>query len=174
VREAQRTYQKRKDNATITDKRRVEGLLQVLADLSSAVEALLQTASDTGVMQRDDVVSKHVQQLSSVYDTAINKPVVHPALRMQQITNDRRLAGYHNNERSSTTNACGGAPIADPGPTPLLDMSAMSLELVRVDETTLIQSFQSTTKYLAGRSIFDVVKERQQALKEAERSSHGR
>jgi hypothetical protein len=35
--------------------------LHVLVDMSSGAEAPLQTASDTGVMQRDDVVSKRIQ-----------------------------------------------------------------------------------------------------------------
>jgi hypothetical protein len=60
-------------------------------------------------MQRDDAISKHLQRLSSIYDTAINDPLVHPALRIQQVKNDRRLAGYHSNETSDTAILIKGA-----------------------------------------------------------------
>ncbi|KAF1937937.1 hypothetical protein EJ02DRAFT_437485 [Clathrospora elynae] len=186
VREAQRTYQKRKDTCTATEKRRVNELLQVLADLSSDVEALLQTASKAGTMQRDDDVSKAIQQLWSTYDGAINNPSVKPELQLQQLKNDLRLADHPSNERfripdaSSSLRDDEATSSADPparkDPKPLFDPTAMSFELVRFEETTVMQPFQRTSsvnEYMAGRSIFDICKDRQEAMKEADRSSSG-
>lgn len=183
VREAQRTYQRRKDTATAIEKRRVDELLQVFSDLSSDIEALLQTASKTGTMYRDDEVSKHVQRLWSSYDSAINSPCVKPELRLQQVRNDQRLADHHSNQNFRVEAAPSNAidePSTTEVPIPLgrnssdFDASEMRFDLVRFEETTVMQPFQRTSSVnglMAGRSIFDIVKERQAALKEADKST---
>jgi hypothetical protein len=180
VREAQRTYQKRKDNATASDKRRADKLLQVLANLSFDVEALLQTASKAGAMQRDDDISKSIQQLWKTYDGAINSPFVQPELRLQQIKNDQRLSDHGNNGTGETATASHDPPRDEPAPvvrpmqgkdpTPLFNSSAVSFELIDFEETTVAQPYQRVAfARMGSKSIYEVVKERQAALKEADR-----
>jgi hypothetical protein len=158
--------------------------LQVLANLSSNVEALLQTASRAGVMERDDDVSKSIQQLWDTYDTAINSPFVKPELRLQQIKNDQRLAGHHSNESGRTPAISRSAQEEEPAsivrpmyvtdPTPLFNTSAVSFELMDFDETTVALPFQRVAYIngrMAGKSIYQEVQERQAALKEADSRS---
>jgi hypothetical protein len=48
----------------------------------------------------------------------------------------------------------------------------LSFELVRFEGTTVMQSFQrtaATEKYMGGKSMFNIMKERQAAMKEADR-----
>lgn len=187
VREAQRTYQKRKDHATASDKKRVDELLQVISDLSSDVESLLHAASKAGAMYRDDSMSKQIQRLWSSYDSAINHACVKPELRLLQLKNDRRLADHHSAENfrieaasSDASNVEGNANPQPPAirqePTPLFDPTSVSFELVRFEETTVMQPFQRTSSVnsrMAGRSIFDIVKERQAAMKKADKAALG-
>ena len=52
------------------------------------------------------------------------------------------------------------------------DPRGMTFQLVRFEGTTVMQSFQRTSavnEYMAGKNIFEIVKERQAALKEADR-----
>ena len=191
MREAQRAYQKRKDNATATDKRRVDELLQVLSDLSSDVEAVLSSASKAGYMRRDDNLSSQIQRLWTSYDTAVNSACVKPELRLLQIKNDRRIAEHHSSD-SFTINAPPtqvGLPIGQLGPPRDLGVEAgmpnaetsvsfnpseTNFDLLRLGETTVLQPFQQTASMNAmmkGRSIFDIVTERQAALKEAEKAA---
>ncbi|CAO2652176.1 Nn.00g004590.m01.CDS01 [Neocucurbitaria sp. VM-36] len=185
VREAQRAYQRRKDTATASEKQRVDELLQVFSDLSSCVEALLQASSKAGVMHRHDDVSKHIQHLWIAYNTAINDPSVTPELRLLQMKNGQRVSDHHSNENfinpaksRETTNerpVTEALPLAVVPSTPF-DPRDISFELVRFEETTVMQPFQRTTSVnglMAGRSIFDVVKERQAAMKEADKAISG-
>jgi hypothetical protein len=152
--------------------------LQVLADLSSDVETLLQAASKAGMMQGEHSVSKSIQRLWATYNTAINSPAIQPELRLQQLKNDRRLAddssvqdgtiavGCRHSPVNATTSI--GRPMYGKSPTPLLDLSTISFEQADFEETTVALSFQRVV--LAGKSIYQEVQERQAALKEAERS----
>jgi hypothetical protein len=178
VREAQRTYQKRKESATATDKRRVDELLQVLADLSADVEALLQSAS--GSMYRDDDVSMHIQRLWSTYSTVINSDCVKPELRLQQLKNDQRQADHR-----ARANVRIVTELPDPQqegsveadrpqrrkPIPL-DAGNVNFDFLGFEETSVMQTFQrssSVNERFAGRSIFDICMERQAAMREADR-----
>ncbi|PSN72457.1 hypothetical protein BS50DRAFT_630486 [Corynespora cassiicola Philippines] len=164
VREAQRTYQKRKDSAAASEKRRCDDLLQVLSDLSTDVEALLQVASKAGVLDQHDEVSARVRQLWSTYDATINHPSLLPELRLHRIKNDRRKAEHQNNEDFQLGMGPTDGPESRQQITPLINTpSDIDLQLVRVDSTTVLQPFVGTTssKIMGGRNIFDVVKERQ-------------
>ncbi|KAH7065655.1 hypothetical protein BKA63DRAFT_161582 [Paraphoma chrysanthemicola] len=191
VREAQRAYQKRKDTATVTEKRRIDVLLQLLTDLSSDVESLLEAASTAGNMHRDDAVSKSIQRLWSTYDTVINDDEVKPEMRLLQVKNTRRLANHQTNAKFRMADSAKdseaeqeqGHPdrtspaITRPEHTKSpFDPSVLNFGLVRFEETTVMSSFQrtaTTDRYMAGRNIFDIVKERQAALKEADRRLAG-
>ncbi|KAF1840246.1 uncharacterized protein K460DRAFT_410846 [Cucurbitaria berberidis CBS 394.84] len=185
VREAQRTYQRRKETTTTSEKRRVDELLQVLSDLSSGVEALLQVSLEAGAMHRDDIVSKHIQGLWTSYDTVMNNPSITPELRLLQLKNGQRVANHRSNENyivparpSAPTTEHPDTQAVPPSmetSTPF-DPSDMTFELLRFEETTVMQPFQRTAsanRVMAGRSIFDIVKERQAALKEADKSTSG-
>jgi hypothetical protein len=131
-------------------------------------------------MYRDDETSKNIQRLWSTYNTVINNECINPELRLLQNKNNRRLVTHQNN---SNPHVVTGTSVSqeelEPGvvlpsnksPIPF-DPSALSFELVRFEGTTVMSTYQrtaATDQYMAGRSIFDVVKERQTAMKEAER-----
>jgi SpoVK/Ycf46/Vps4 family AAA+-type ATPase len=171
VREAQRTYQKRKDTATETEKRRVDELLQLLSDLSSDVETLLQAASTAGNMDRDDDVSKNIQRLWSTYDTVISNEHVQPELRLLQVKNSKRKAAQQARVDAVPVPQEQGGSQDVATSAPAFDVSDMNFDLVRFEETTVLSTFQrtnATDQYMAGRNIFEVVKERQAAMQEAE------
>jgi len=170
VRQAQRTYQKRKDTVTATEKRRVDELLQLLQDLSSDVESLLQAASNTEIMHRGDEVSKNVQRLWTTYNTVISSEHVQPELRLLQVKNTKRMATHQEREVPRV-------PATSEQLTSRHDKSPVSLDPAgydpgRYEGMTIIGSFTrtaATEQYMAGRSVYDIVKQRQAALKEAER-----
>jgi hypothetical protein len=177
VREAQRTYQRRKDAATAHERRRADELLQLLSSLSTDVEALLQAALMAGNMHRDDKVSKTVQRLWSTYDTVVNSDCVKPELRFHQLKNNRRLATHTTSPNLQED--VSSVPQVEPETAVRLrkspdsfDASAISFDLVRFEETTVMSSFQrtaATDRYMAGKSMFDLVTERQAAMKESDR-----
>jgi hypothetical protein len=178
VREAQRAYQRRKDTATAQGKHRADELLQLLSDLSTDVESLLQAAATAGHMQRNDEVSRNLQRLWSTYDTVVNSDGVKPELRLLQLKNSRRLAAHHTSPN---------LPVDNEPSAPQLDLevnmptrkspnsydpSAISFDLVRFEGTTVMSTFQrtaATTRYMGGKSMFDLAKERQAAMKDADR-----
>jgi hypothetical protein len=181
IREAQRAYQKRKDSAIATEKRRADDLLQVLSDLSTDVEALLQAASKAG-MPRDDDVSKQIQRLRSTYDAAINNDCVQPELRLQQIKNNRLLADSQNRPHLGSIPASRDTqedcslvtslvPVSERDAT-TFNYSDVSLELVRHGDTAVIQSYRHDQSYhanMAGRIIYDVCANRREAMRSADR-----
>ncbi|KAH7392449.1 hypothetical protein DE146DRAFT_758170 [Phaeosphaeria sp. MPI-PUGE-AT-0046c] len=226
VREAQRSYQKRKDTATALDKRRADELLQLLFDLSSHVEPLLQAASTGGHMYRNDEVSKNIQRLWTTYDIIINNECVKPELHMFQVKNSQRLASHHTKSNyqvvttenvpdgqsgsseaavtrkritpfdpsglnfelvrsEATTQTQAGFIESDvskssvgevlPNKLPYsFDPSGLNFELVRFGETTVMSSFQRSAaadEYMGGKNIFEIVQERQAAMKEADRQN---
>lgn len=232
MREAQRSYQKRKDTATALEKKRADELLQLLFDLSSNIEPLLQAASTAGNMYRHDEVSKNIQRLWTTYDIIINNEGVKPELQMFQVKNTQRLANHQtkSNFRVVTTGTIldGRSQSAEsvvPRKNPIpfdpsglnfepvnesshavgttegqsnsidttaarqhsgpdlprklpfpFDPGALNFDLVRFEGTTVMSSFQrtaATDEYMAGRNIFDIVQERQAAMKEADRRNVG-
>jgi hypothetical protein len=182
VREAQRAYQKRKDTATATDKHRADKLLKLLSDLSTDVEYLLQAASTAGNMNQNDEVSRNIQRLWSTYDTVMNNDCLNPDLRSLQLKNSHRLATCRTHTNSTVPHVSIIAPANLESGVPSsrsqtsFNPSAISFELVRFEGTTVMQSFQrtsTTNKYMAGRNIFDIMKERQAAMKEADRHEAG-
>ncbi|KAF2680474.1 hypothetical protein K458DRAFT_392812 [Lentithecium fluviatile CBS 122367] len=170
VREAQRTYQKRKDGATATERKRCDAVLEVMSDLSTDIEALLQAASKAGLMNQQGNFPDHVRRLWSSYDAAINSPCVKPELRLLQVKNDRRRAEHHSNDgfRIEPAPNPRSEPITQESPRIAdpkdINASQLDMELMRVGDTTVLQplhQIRSSSMTMAGRSIFDVVKERQ-------------
>jgi hypothetical protein len=185
VREAQRSYQRRKDTASALEKKRADELLTLLSDLSTDVESLLQAASAAGSMHRADHVSKSIQRLWSTYDTVINNECIKPEMRLLQIKNRQRLATHQANASPTASNLphavtnvdaitnAGAVEDLETAELPRdtfvpFNPSAMRFDLVRFEGTTVMSSFQrtaATDSYMAGRNIFDIVKERQAAMK---------
>ncbi|KAF2106997.1 hypothetical protein BDV96DRAFT_606812 [Lophiotrema nucula] len=168
VRNAQRTYQKKKDQVSSTTNQRCDEILEVLSDLSVDIEELLQAAVKSGLMGQKNEMATKVQKLWSSYDAAINKPIVNPELRLLQVKNHRRQAEFERMEPFRIRSAEGEpdshtiAPQRAP-PCPN-NPHAVDMELVRHDGTTMIQPFNyGVTHYksLAGKNIFDLVRERQ-------------
>jgi hypothetical protein len=130
-------------------------------------------------MNRDDDVSKNIQRLWSTYDSVISTECIKPELRLHQLKNDRRMTSHQSNSglRSDGVSSVAQAEtnsgaVVPPRNNPPFDPSAMSFELVRFEETTVMSSYQrtaATERYMAGRNIFDIVQERQAAMKAADR-----
>jgi hypothetical protein len=162
----------------VTEKRRADELLQLLFDLSGEVESLLQAASSAGNMNRNDEVSKNIQRLWSTYDTVINNECINPELRLFQVKNTRRLASHKANDNRQVAASSSSArentevDTAEAQDESRFDPRGLNFQLVRFEGTTVMQSFQrtsETTEYMAGKTIFEIVQERQAALKEADR-----
>lgn len=177
VREAQRSYQKRKDTATATERRRADDLLQVLSDLSADVEALLQAASKAGTMYHDDDVSKRIQSLWQTYDTAINSDCVKPELRLQQIKNDQRQAQHKADGNFVVMSPTGGAatendPLSFRRKVVPFNPEGINFDLTPTDnnDNNVVQCMMvlGDNRSVKGRSIFNIAKERQAALKAAD------
>lgn len=176
MREAQRTYQRRKDTATATESRRADELLQLLLDLSTDVESLLQAASIAGNMHRDDEVSENAQRLWSTYDSVISSEHVQPELRLLQLKNTKRLVAHQAKEKSRIDTALELAEPRLDGSCTSTGQNDHNFELGRIEGTTVISSFQrtaATEQHIAGRSIIVIVKERQAALKETDQRQAG-
>lgn len=134
VREAQRAYQKRKDSASESERRRCDDVLQVLSDLSMHIEALLQAAADGGVMKENGEVPEHIRRLWATYNTAINHPCLGPELRLLQVKNDRRQAAYRNGTQQSPDTELHQR---------MHSRDTMDLDLAQVNDTALISSFSA-------------------------------
>ncbi|KAF2439818.1 hypothetical protein P171DRAFT_489617 [Karstenula rhodostoma CBS 690.94] len=157
VREAQRAYQKRKDSATASERRRCDDVLQVLSDLSMDVEALLQAAADAGVTKEEGELADHIRRLWSTYDTAINSPCLGPELRLLQVKNERRQAAHQNAGHPSTER---NTHVQQPSH----QRDSMDLDLGPVNDQTLITPFSATQMSYPSsgpRSIYQVCRERQ-------------
>ncbi|KAF2464209.1 uncharacterized protein BDR25DRAFT_319289 [Lindgomyces ingoldianus] len=163
VRNAQRTYQKRKESAAASVNQRCDDLLQVLSDLSTDVEELLQVALKDGALDQKDDIGAQLRRLWESYDVVIHSSCVRPELRLLQIKNDRRRAGYEG--KAPTTEVSSDHETA-PRPEPFSasdshDPSFMDLDLGRTQESTLIQPFRMTSSLHHGKTIFEVISERQ-------------
>jgi hypothetical protein len=177
VRQAQRAYQKRKDTANATEKQRIDELLQLLSDLSGDVESLLQAGFTNGNMFRDDDVSKHIQRLWTTYDNVISNENVNPELRLLQVKNSRRLAnhpsfGLNNGNNTMHQEPNPNAPVPPNNSEVTFDPNAIMMDMTRFSGTTVMKTYQpsaATDNYMAGRSIFQVVQDRQAAMKEQDR-----
>lgn len=130
-------------------------------------------ASKVGAMDQNDELSAQVRRLWNCYDVSINRPCVKPELRLLQLKNDKRQAAYKNQETFRISHAAenrgtsGAAEVTN-----LVDPSNTDMSLVRGNDTTMLQSFHTTTrnKAMAGRSIFELVLERQKQFHNSEKS----
>jgi hypothetical protein len=169
VRNAQRSYQKRKDEAACSVNQRCEDLLQILSDLSIEVDLLLQIAARTGAIADDGELGYQLRRVWKDYDTAVNADAVLPDLRFLQTKNDRRKDEYgptilpKNTNRVVIAASNSGPAIPKEGPVAHSDLSDLNLNLVRGDDSTMIQSFKqiSGSKTLNGRSYYQVLADRQ-------------
>jgi hypothetical protein len=144
-----------------------------MSDLSTDIEALLQAASKAGLMNQQGELADRVRQLWTSYDNAINSPCVKPELRLLQVKNDRRRAEHHSND-GFRINAAPRTQLENDAQEPPRIVQPADMELVRVNETTVLQPFPPThtaSMIMAGRSIFEVVKERQAVLKQSQEQS---
>ncbi|KAF2265086.1 hypothetical protein CC78DRAFT_600700 [Lojkania enalia] len=167
IRNAQRTYQKRKESEAASIHRRRNELLEVLSSLSTDIEVLLRLASETGCLDEGSEVSAQIRRLWASYNTAINNPCVLPELRSLQTKNEERRTEHQKKESSRIeTVGRGQTPRPDqPSSDSILehDRSDVDLDLLRVRDTTLITSFHHafTNSTVNGRTIWHLVQERQ-------------
>lgn len=113
-----------------------------------------------------------IQRLWATYDTVISSEHVQPELQQLKDQNSKRKAVHDAREKDV---------VADHNA--VLERGFMSgemndfdFELGRIEGTTVMASFRqtpATERYMAGRSILDIIKERQAAMKEADRRVRG-
>ncbi|KAF2015663.1 hypothetical protein BU24DRAFT_421966 [Aaosphaeria arxii CBS 175.79] len=172
IRSAQRKYQKRKDDAASSVHQRCDDLLQVLSDLSTSIEALLDVACETGSLEQSDELGSHTRRLWSTYDSVINKPCVGSELRLLQIKNNRRQERRKSGVNSSVAAVGEDGLEASPndpehGADRMHDMPVVDLDNIRGNETTAFVSYLVPGGSVVERSkgIFEVVAERQASLR---------
>lgn len=175
VREAQRTYQKRKDLAVASDKTRADDVLEAMSDLSQEIEALLQSAVTSGIMTQQSDLSDRMRQLWKSYDQAITKPCMKPELRLLQVKNDRRRDEHPEFNTPGKVTMGDNEPAASETPPSVeaqaempVDTSDMALGCFT--DSTLIQSFAHVqaryafgqTNGTSGKSIWQECENRRQ------------
>ena len=129
-------------------------------------------------MHQDDQVSKNIQRLWSTYDTVVSSDCVKRELRLLQVKNSRRIATHPEHTNLPAANAPSALQLdresdvpSRKSPNPF-DPSAISFESVRFEGTAVMSSFQrtaATDRYMEGKSMFDLIKDRQATMKEADR-----
>ncbi|PVI05443.1 hypothetical protein DM02DRAFT_650780 [Periconia macrospinosa] len=184
VREAQRTYQKRKDLVVASEKFRSDDVLEAISDISVEVEALLQTAAATGLLNQQGAVPERIRQLWRAYDKVITKPCMKPELRLLQVKNDRRREAFPELDILMSNTGTSDRP-AEPMDINLpmqinsnndIDLADMELG---VSDSTLISPFsQVQAKYgftsyhgNSGKSIFEVCHDRRVKWKDNQNAS---
>lgn len=161
-----------------TEKKKRDAILQVLSDLSLQVEELLIVTSTTGSLDQKDAMRAQLHRLRDAHNEAINSPCVKVELKELRSKNPGRR----------TVHPCYANPLAivaateEVMPSDLEESSNAAtdststahLELGRVDDTTLICPYfhtrvpsQSKSTVMRGRSIFQVVADRQAAMRNA-------
>ncbi|KAF2794263.1 hypothetical protein K505DRAFT_361253 [Melanomma pulvis-pyrius CBS 109.77] len=176
VRDAQRAYQGRKDDAIATEKRKNNAVIQVLSELSIEVEEILKLASNAGVLDQNDAVGGQMRRLRAAYDEAVNRPCVEPELKKLRIEHTRRrvVRSSEDNSNVATTTNEGSQEELLFSKTHGAMSTTGDLELGRVNDTTLIAPYLTLcteSKFMGGRSIFQVVSDRQAAMRNTENSS---
>jgi len=151
----------------------------VLSELSMEVEELLNVTSDTRTLDQKDVMRAQLHRLRDAHDEAINSPSVKVELRqLRSKKSGRRTThpGYGNTLAIvAATEEVMPADLAESSKAPTNYTSTADSELGRVSDTTLIFPYshmrvhpQSKSKVMGGRSIFEVVADRQAAMQNAE------
>jgi hypothetical protein len=133
------------------------------------VDLLLQIAARTGAIASDGELGYQLRRVWKDYDTAVNADAVLPDLRFLQTKNDRRKDEYGTTILPKDTNRVdipasnSGPTIPNEGPVAHSDLGDLNLNLVRGDDSTMIQSFKgiSGSQTLNGRSYFQVLADRQ-------------
>jgi hypothetical protein len=161
------------------EKKKRDAILQVLSDLSMEVEELLNVTSNTGSPDQDHVMRAQLHRLRDAHDKAINSPCVKAELKQLRPKNPGRRTVYpgHANPLAivAATEEVMSSDLAESSNAASASTSIANLGLGRVDDTTLIAPYyhtrvysQSMCKVMGGRSIFQVVVDRQAAMRNAE------
>ena len=163
-----------------TEQKKRDAILQVLFDLSIEVEELLNITSNTGRLDdQEDAMRAQLHRLRDAHDEAINSPCVKVELKQLRLKNPRRRNVYpgHANPLAivAATEEVMPSDLAESSNAATDSTSIANLELGRVDDTTLIAPYSHTRvcsqgmrKVMGGRSIFQVVADRQAAMRNAE------
>jgi hypothetical protein len=175
VRNAQRAYQERKDDAMAIEKKKHDAILQVLSGLAIEVEDLLKVASNSPNLSQVGELENQIRRLRDAHAEAINDPRVKAELK--------QLRSKHPERR--TIPPCHADPLAIVAATE--DMmqseqaessasaaSAADTTLGRGNDIPLIAFYSHThsrsqSKVMGGRNIFQIVAERQAAMRNAEK-----
>ncbi|KAF2703739.1 hypothetical protein K504DRAFT_170792 [Pleomassaria siparia CBS 279.74] len=168
VRNAQRAYQERKDGAMTTKKQKCSAILQVLSELSIEVEELLRLASIAGNLDRDDDVGAQMRRVKTTFDEATKRPCVAPELKQVREANLEK----RRTDEEATNSGEDGASTPNLGPA-LPENRTVDLDMTNIRESTLIGTYSRTlprSHTMAGKGIFQIVSERQAAMRNAERS----
>ena len=114
------------------------------------------------MLARDDEVGTQLRRLCDSYDDAIHRPCIMPELKALQIKNDQRRSDHQRHDDYQRSHL--GHQQTLPQPPAGTISTGIDLSITRGDSTTMIQSFKETpskSKIMGGRSIFNVITERQ-------------
>ncbi|OCK79103.1 hypothetical protein K432DRAFT_426787 [Lepidopterella palustris CBS 459.81] len=171
IRNAQRSYRERKENAAAHVSERCDDLLQVISDISTELEELLRISSAMGALDREDELGRQLRRTASCYDSAILRPCLSPELRLLQVKSRRRQEMssrilVHSEDSSSAPTPQEDSHTSSSTQEPPVSARAINMDLGRVGESTLINSFlpypaQFSTPFC---SILDTIKDRQARL----------
>lgn len=120
------------------------------------VEALLQAAADSGVLNEEGDLPDHIRRLWSTYNTTINNACLGPELRLLQVKDERRRAAHPDATRPSTGSNSNTQSSSS--------RDSIDLDISHVNETTLITNFSTAQLAYPGsgsRNIYQVCRERQ-------------
>lgn len=178
VRNAQRAYQERKDDAMATEKRKRDDVVQVLFDLSLEVEELFKIAVEAGIVHQENVLGIQLRRLCDTHEKVINSSCVEVDFKKLRSRNSgrRNILPSHANPlaivaATAEVDTLHSTTSSDAG---INSASAADLDLGGVNDTTIIAPYshlrvssQGNSKVMGGRSIFQVVADRQAAMRSA-------
>ena len=148
------------------EKQKYTVVLNVLTSLSTEVEELLRVASLAGTIDRDDQVGAQMRRLRDKFDDTMNQPPILAELEHLRHARERRTNREDPNRIMEVSQQELETTLT-PSATPTINWDP-----VRSNETTLIAPYNYTvTKPLmvGTKSIYQIVTERQQAMRDAER-----
>ena len=161
-----------------TEKKKRDAILQVLSDLSLQVEEILNVTSTAGSLDQEDAMRAQLHRLRDAHNEAINSPCVKVELEELRCKNPGRRTVHpcHANPLAivAATEEVMPSDLAESNNAATGSTSTAHLGLGRGDDTTLVFPYSHTrvpfhnkSKVMGGRSIFQVVADRQAEMRNA-------
>lgn len=150
-------------------------MLQVLSDISGDIEGLLQAAADVGILKHEGEIPERLRRLWTTYDAAMKAECLGPELRLLQLKNERRQAAHQDPEHSGidVNRDMQHHPVSSRSGDPAIHEATIDLDLGAVNDSTLVTTFSTSQLHYPGhgRSIYEVVRDRQSEYHHARSSA---